>query len=121
MTGQVASGRALMSVRFRLPGQPELSIEFQIDTGFSGYLSLPPPAVAGMGLPYVEDIRANLANDQSVLIPVHMGTIVWNDAERVVRILATGRRPLLGAALLDGQYLGIHFAEGGEVSVTPRA
>jgi clan AA aspartic protease len=110
-----------MPIPFRIAGQPDLSVEFQIDTGFSGYLSLPPAAVAALGLPYVEDTRANLANDQSVLIPVHMGTIVWNDTERTVRILATGRRPLLGTALLDGLYLGVDFTEGGEVKIEPRS
>jgi clan AA aspartic protease len=119
MTGSVASLRAIIPIPFRLPGQPDLTIEFVIDTGFTGALSLPLASVAAMGLPYLEDTLANLANDVSVPLPVHTATIVWAGAERIVRVIAVGRRPLLGTALLDQNHLGIDFLEGGGVTVAP--
>ena len=117
MTGRVSLLHALLPVPFRLPGQPDLTIEFVVDTGFTGYLTLPPTAVTVLGLPYLEDIPATLATDDEVALPVHAATIVWNDVEREVRVLATGKRPLLGTALLDGQELLAQFTEGGSVTI----
>jgi clan AA aspartic protease len=120
MIGQVASRRAMMPVVFRLSGQPDLSIEFVIDTGFSGFLTLPSVAVSALGLSFLEDTPASLANEDVVLLPVYAATIVWHGMERVVRVLATGKRPLLGTSLLDDNYLGVDFTDGGEVRVSPR-
>jgi clan AA aspartic protease len=120
MSGQVAQLHALMPVVFRLFGLPDVTIEFVVDTGFTGALSLPLAAVIAMGLPFLENMRANLANDTDVILPVHVATIVWHGVERRVRVLATGRRPLLGTALLDGNYLGIEFHNGGEVHIEER-
>jgi hypothetical protein len=39
--------------------------------------------------------------------------------ELEVQVLATGRRPLLGAALLDGHEVLIQYSEGGLVAVDP--
>jgi hypothetical protein len=43
--------------------------------------------------------------------------ILWNGVEREVRVLATGRRPLIGTALLDQQELVIQFTKGGLVTI----
>ncbi len=117
MTGQVAQLHALVSIPFRDPGQPDVAFEFVIDTGFAGFLTLPPAAVSALNLPLVRAIPANLADDSSILVFVHAATIVWNGEERDVEVMALGRRPLLGTLLLDGHDLGIQFADGGLVTI----
>ncbi len=74
---------------FRLSNQPDIEIEFVIDTGFEGALTLPPKAVAALGLPYYQEIDANLANDSSVSVDVYKASIVWNGKECNVAVLAT--------------------------------
>lgn len=120
MTGHVSNHRAMLPVVFRLTGQPEFSIEFVIDTGFTGSLTLPPDAVTAMGLPWLTERTANVADNRDVLVAVYAATILWHDALRTVPVLALGRRPFLGTALLDGGYLGVEFIESGPVAVTPR-
>ncbi len=39
--GRLVGGKATVSVIFCLPGQPDLSLSFVVDTGFNGYLTLP--------------------------------------------------------------------------------
>jgi predicted aspartyl protease len=46
---------------------------------------------------------------------VHLATILWGGVDRVVPVLALGRRPLLGTALLQDLNLSIDFYEGGTV------
>jgi clan AA aspartic protease len=60
---------------------------------------------------------ANLADNSRVMLPVHKAIILWNGEERETRVLATGRRPLVGTALLDEYELVIQFTEGGLVTI----
>ena len=53
MIGRVYHLHLLLPVTFRLASQPDLAIEFVVDTGFTGFLTLPPAAVSAMRLPYL--------------------------------------------------------------------
>lgn len=117
IAGYVADRRALVPVTFRLLGRPDLIIEFVVDTGFVGFLTLPHAAVLAMGLPYLHHTSAGLADDNQVQIPVYEATIVWEGTERAVRVLAMGRRPLLGTSLLDDRELRVLFREGSPVII----
>jgi predicted aspartyl protease len=50
-------------------------------------------------------------------VEVHEARIFWDGEARSVRIFATGRRPLIGTALLNQQELIIQFTEGGLVTI----
>ena len=68
--GRVEQLHVLLSVTFRLAGQPDLSLEFVVDTGFTGFLALPVAAVMAMDLSYLQDVPANLADDsQATALP----------------------------------------------------
>ncbi|MGB3493216.1 MAG: clan AA aspartic protease [Elainellaceae cyanobacterium] len=92
-------------------------IKFVIDTGFTDHLCLPPEAVNLLWLPFLYSLPANLADNSPVVLPVHQATIFWDGAERDVRVFATGRRPLIGTALLDEPELVIQFTEGRLVTI----
>lgn len=62
-------------------------------------------------------MQANLADNSQVMLPVHKAIILWDGEEREVRVLATGRRPLVGTALLGDYELVIQFIEGGLVTI----
>ncbi len=117
MTGGVRDRHALLPVTFRLPGQPDLMVEFVVDTGFTGELSLPSAAVAALQLPFLHRMPADLADDTTIDLAVHSGSIVWQGAERELRVVATGRRPLLGTSLLDGCELVAQFVDAGLVTI----
>ncbi len=121
ISGIVTDGHATVTVTFRLPNRPDFSINFVIDTGFTDYLCLPPEAVAVLGLAFQYELPANLADNSEVILPVHEAMIIWNGEEREVRVLATGRRPLLGTALLDEHELMIQFTHGGLVTIAEGA
>lgn len=117
MNGVVHADQALLGVALRSPDRPDVTVEFVVDTGFVGYLTLPPSAVEALDLPFVRRITANLADDSAIYVSVYAATIVWNGQEQDVEVLATGRRPLLGTLLLAGCDLGVKFVDGGLVSV----
>ena len=117
MNGQVIAHHALLNIAFRLPEQPDLNIECVIDTGFIGYLTLPLAAALAMNLPFLRRMPANLADDSTIFVEVYAATILWNGEEREVEVLATGKRPLIGTLLLNGNELNVQFAESGFVTV----
>jgi len=78
---------------------------------------LPVAAVAALGFPFEYDLPANLADDSEIVVPVHAATILWQEVERSVRVLAMGKRPLVGTAVLDGNELVVQFAEACLVTI----
>ena len=119
INGHVSALHLLVPVRFRLQDKPDVSIEFVVDTGFTGSLSLPQEAVTALGLPFLYEWNARLADDSTVVLPVYEATIFWGGIDLVVHVLASGQRPLLGTELLDGYELTAQFQEGGFVSIEP--
>lgn len=115
--GRMNGFQAEIGVTVRLQNRPDIEIEFVIDTGFEGALTLPPAAVAALGLPFFQEMDANLANDISVRTDVHVATIVIDGVEIDVLVLAMGRRPLLGTALLAGKELLAQFVDNGLVAI----
>ena len=111
MTGQVTDNMAVLEVPVHLSGHPPLS--------FAGFLTMPPAAVAALKLPFFYKMPANLADDSNITVEVYTTTILWQGKERDVEILAMGKRPLIGRALLHGNETCIQFVEHGLVTITP--
>ncbi|AFZ11386.1 clan AA aspartic protease, AF_0612 family [Crinalium epipsammum PCC 9333] len=117
INGKLIDRKAVVPVIFRLPTQPDFSIDFIIDTGFNDHLTLPPQAVSAMNLPLYSTTLARLADGREALLSIHLATIVWDDQEKFVPILASGFKPLLGTALMEGYHLDIDFEDNGLVSL----
>ena len=119
MKGVISGHKATVAVSFLLPGQPKLTLEFVIDTGYEGALTLPLAAVELLKLPFSHRIVTNLADDSAAPVSVHVATILWDDKEWEVPVLAMGKRPLLGTLLLENHDIALHFTDGGDVEIRP--
>jgi clan AA aspartic protease len=115
--GKFADGRIVLPVSFYLGESTDLIINCVVDTGFNDYLTLPPPAVAAMNLPFYTTMVARLADGRKYSISVHSARIKWNNHEQLVPVLATGIKPLLGTALLQGFRLTVEFTNDGMVKI----
>lgn len=118
MNGYVVGRQPRIGVVFLLPNQQRIEIEFVVDTGFEGALTMPIQAVAALNLPFEQRLDAHLTDDSSRSVNVHSAAILWQGRSLNVAVLAMGQRPLLGTALLDGNDLHVHFDDGGPLSVT---
>jgi clan AA aspartic protease len=117
ISGTVTDRHAIVSLTFLLVNGATFPIEFVVDTGFTDYLCLPPEAVNLLRLPFLYNLPVNLADNSTVSLAVHQATVLWDGIDRDIRIFATGRRPLIGTALLNEQELVIQFTEGGLVTI----
>ncbi|MDS1347555.1 clan AA aspartic protease [Planktothrix agardhii] len=115
--GNVVGRQARISLILRLPENLDIEIECVVDTGFEGFLTLPSSAIAKLGLPYIGEINANLADNSNVATNVYLATILWDGVEKDVAVLGMVHRPLIGTALLEDYHLSIDFCDGGTVLV----
>ena len=61
-------------------------IEAVVDTGFNGYLTLPPGLVADLELPIVGTGSGVLADGSIVRFDIHYCTLLWNGQQTLVRV-----------------------------------
>jgi len=115
--GIVVGLQARIGLILRLPDNLEIEIECVVDTGFEGFLTLPSAVITKLGLHYLGQINAKLADNSNVATNVYLATILWNGVEKDVAVLGMGRRPLIGTALLEDYHLSIDFCDGGTVIV----
>ena len=90
-----------------------------IDTGYNGFLSLPPALVEEFGLPLVGPSQATLANGDVETFNVHDVTVLWDGVPRDIEADAVGPTPLAGMLLLDDHILYVEVKDGGRVAIRP--
>jgi clan AA aspartic protease len=115
--GKIFDGRVVLPVNFCIAEDTDLSIDCVVDTGFNDYLTLPTQVVAVMNLPLYTTTLARLADGSQQSISIHAARIRWDNCEQLVPVLATGIKPLLGTALLQGFCLTVEFIDNGMVKV----
>jgi hypothetical protein len=80
MNGIVVGLQARMTIIVYSPNGAELEIECVVDTGFEGFLTLPPTVVAELELPYVAPIDANLADNSRHQYSSGCDPLEWSGA-----------------------------------------
>jgi clan AA aspartic protease len=94
-------------------------VETVVDTGFNGYLTLPPALIGVLGLPWLCRQQGQLADGSLLPFDVYVATVDWHGQPRAVEVEAADAQPLLGMALLQGSELRIQVMPGGAVTITP--
>jgi len=117
IAGTVRGGRISLPVTLFVDGQPGITIQFVVDTGFTECLSLPVEANQSLRLPLVYEMRAGLADGSTRVVQIYDAKILWNGTERVVSVLALGNRALLGMGMLVGYEFCAQVIEGGGVKL----
>jgi clan AA aspartic protease len=118
ITGTVNADRqAVVGLLVRGPNGQEQEIEAVIDTGFDGFLALPPTLAASLGLVRLSRGRAILANGSEEIFDIYRASVVWDGLPWNVEADAVGATPLVGMSLLYGYDLLIEAVDGGSVVI----
>ena len=118
ITGIITVAReAVIRLVVRGPSYHEVTVDAVIDTGFTGWLTLPPALVGTLGLPFAGTTRATLSDGSEVAIDVFAATAVWDSRDRQVTVLATEGGVLVGMAMLFGFRLTLEGTVGGLVQI----
>ena len=118
ITGFVTTNReAVIRLLVRADNNREETIEAVIDTGFNGFLTLPMSLISSLALSFAGTTRTTLGDCSEVRIDVFEATVLWENQERHVTVLATQGDALVGMAMLFGYRMTLEVEDGGAVVI----
>jgi clan AA aspartic protease len=119
ITGVVNANReAIIRLVVTGPGGQRQNSEAIIDTGFTGFLTLPPARIAALGLSWLSRQSGILADGSVDIFDVYVANVMWDGQPRTVTVEAADTDPLVGMSLLDRHSLRIDVLSGGVVTVS---
>jgi clan AA aspartic protease len=93
-------------------------IDAVIDTGFNGFLTLPPEIISKLDLPWSGSDTVTLGDGSETLFDIYSARIIWDEQLREIDIAESETEPLIGMGLLYGYKLQIEVIERGIVTIT---
>ncbi len=92
--------------------------EANLDTGFTGELTLPKAAIEQLGLPRVGTANMKIGTGANTRFNAYRTTIIWHDISKEITVLEAEIWPVVGVGLLWQNNLSIDFTNGGDVTIT---
>ena len=92
-------------------------VEAIIDTGFTGELILPGDLIDRLGLPRIGELPITLGDGNEIDVGLYLGIVLWQGENRIVQVLRTSGKPLIGMSLLYGNRLTLDVVTDGEVTI----
>ena len=89
-----------------------------VDTGFNGWLSLPPELIAQLNLSWKRRGRAILGDGSECVFNVYEAIVVWDGYLLTIPIDEADSEPLIGMSLMEGYQLMVQVFEGGLVKLS---
>jgi len=99
------------------PGHKWKLIAAVVDTGYSGFLTLPPRIIRALRLPRLGRSDGFLADGSEISFDVYGCDVVFNGRRLEVEVDEADTDPLLGTELLRGTELSIQFLSRGKVDI----
>ena len=88
-----------------------------VDTGFNGWLSLPPSIISQLGLIWKRRGRAILGDGSECIFNVYEAVVLWDGEILTIPIDEADSEPLIGMSLMEGYQLTVQAIEGGRVEL----
>jgi clan AA aspartic protease len=88
-----------------------------VDTGFNGWLSLPPDLIAELNLRWKRRGRAILGDGSECVFNVYEAVVVWDGVLLTIPVDEADSDPLVGMSLMEGYQLKIQVSEDGHVEL----
>lgn len=92
-------------------------VEAIIDTGFTGFLTLPLSVLSNLNLQPYRREAGTLGDGSTCIFDVYRGSVIWDGEFRQVDINASEASPLVGMSLLYGYRVQFDTIEGGAVTI----
>ncbi len=97
-------------------GEPQ-QFEVIVDTGFTGWLTLPQSGIRRLGLAHAGHRYSITASGEEERFEFYRAWVSWHGQLHWVEVFESIDQPLLGMELLEGSRVTLDAAEGGEVVI----
>ena len=94
------------------------SINAVIDTGFTGFLSLPIAIITELDLSWNYRDRGTLGDGSETLFDIYDAMVIWNGQYREIEVNRAETDPLIGMSLFRSYRLQINTIPGGLVTIS---
>ncbi|MDB9431959.1 clan AA aspartic protease [Microcystis aeruginosa] len=120
MMGSVNSRREAI-IQFVVLGEnhQRQAIKAVIDTGYTGFITLPSAIITTLGLTWYIQEEGILGDGSLCMFNVFEATVIWDGQIKSIEINESETEPLVGMGLLDGYELNIQGFAGGLVTIKP--
>jgi clan AA aspartic protease len=92
-------------------------IEAVIDTGYTGFLTLPPTIITALSLTWYTRQEGILGDGSVCMFDVYEASIIWDGQVKTIEVNEAETHPLVGMGLLEGYELKIQGVPGGMVMI----
>ena len=90
-------------------------IDAVIDTGFTGFLTLPLSVISSLDLELYSREEGTLGDGSTRIFDVYTGLVIWDGEYREIDVNAAETDPLVGMSLIYGYRMQLDAVEGGLV------
>jgi clan AA aspartic protease len=119
--GQVSARyEAIIPIKIYDVNRQIVDLDATVDTGFSGYLTLPTATIRQLQLTYDRTETYTLGDNNDVDFDLYRGMLFWDGQDRNVFVLSTESEPLIGMSSLHGYTLFIDVVDGGAIRIAVR-
>jgi clan AA aspartic protease len=116
--GRVNSRREAI-IQFAVLGEnnQKQGIKDIIDTGYTGFLTLPSAIITTLGLTWYMQEEGILGDGSLCMFNVFEASVIWDGQIKSIEINESETEPLVGMGLLEGYELNIQGVVGGLVTI----
>jgi clan AA aspartic protease len=111
------NGDAILRLVLENDDQQTQVIDAVIDTGYTGFLSLPSQLIESLNLPWIGNGQATLGDGRTAVFEIYTVRVIWDDQYRQVPVNRVETEPVIGMGLLAGYALQIEVAQHGIVTI----
>jgi clan AA aspartic protease len=118
ISGYVNTNReAIMQLVVLGENKQNKGIKAVIDTGYTGFLTLPSAVITTLGLTWYMQQEGVLGDGSLCMFNVYEASVIWDGVIRSIEINESEADPLIGMGLLEGYELKIQGIPGGLVTI----
>ena len=117
IVGMVRGREALIRLTIRGGRGRQQEVEAVVDSGYTGWLTLPPAVIAALHLRWRSLGRGVLADGSVTTFDIYQAKIVWDGRLRSVFVNEFDATPLVGMSLLRGYEYKMQVRARGKVTI----
>lgn len=117
IVGIVRSRQPLIRLMIRGNGGRQQEVEAVVDTGYTGWITLPSTVIPSLSLPWKTFGRGMLADGSVSVFDVYQAKVDWDGRLRRVFVDEFNAVPLVGMALLRGYEYRMQVRSRGKIII----